>query len=209
MNTTLPSIAELTQWFNYFNQRFFFGKLPIDIKIEYSSRQRAMGDWSRKYNRIRITDKYILTKKQYQEILIHEMIHAYETHVLRKKCGHGMNFKAKAHMINHESNYNITTRFNGELILANEKLIDDKIILVFKVPQGYGIVKTNDKYFDRELTKCASYHNDVKAFRIKGSAVERLAQRSVNSYRYYIFSPSNYNNLINNVITEISLMRAR
>lgn len=105
--------------FDECNMKYFNGKLPIPIfdllhsfrTCGYFHCDYEQGWFSKKlYNFcISITDYYEFTPKQFENIMVHEMIHYYLAYFgLDKSCSHGREFKKMAKRLNLRYNLNIT-----------------------------------------------------------------------------------------------------
>jgi len=93
------------------NDKYFEGKLPIPL-FDMLHSFRTCGyfhcdyeqGWFRKklYNFcISMTDYYDFTPKQFEDILVHEMIHYYLAYFdFDKRCRHGKKFKEMAERLN-------------------------------------------------------------------------------------------------------------
>ena len=196
-NNTLPTITTLYNWYNEFNNIYFSGKLPNNIIIEYSNRVRAVGDWLHNKRRLRITNQFILTERQYKEILLHEMIHTYQTCVLKIRGSHNCTFKNKMYDINYRGNWNIQTKFPYKVdCLRKEDTEKEWIALIFDDKGRKCIVKTSDKYLNREFNKFKQYFKDIKVYRCKGGIFNAMSKSNVNSYKFYPFSEYNFKNRV-------------
>ena len=210
-NPTLPAIETLYKWYNQFNAEYFDNKLPY-VTIEYSSRFRALGDWFNSLNRIRISNQYILSEIDYKSILIHEMIHTYESRVLKVKSGHRYTFKCKMVEINYKSNYiyNIDTKFRGKLQRVNEndtKLAEEWLVLVFDNGGRKCFVKSSDKYLYRDYNNYISYAKNIKVYRVKGcNYVNKCSKCVARSHKYYFLSEFDYSRLIEpHIVNEVEM----
>jgi hypothetical protein len=210
-NPTLPTIDTLYKWYNKFNAEYFDNKLPF-VTIEYSSRHRALGDWFNRLNRIRISNQYILSEIDYKSILIHEMIHTYESRVLKVKAGHRYTFKNKMYEINYKSNnvYNIDTKYRGKLQRVNEdntKLAEEWFVLVFDKNNVKCFVKTSDKYLDRDYMNYKSRIRDIKVYMVKGcDYLTKCTKCVARSHKYYYLSEFDYSRLIEpHIINEVEM----
>ncbi len=78
--TGLPTVEELYRLFDYYNWKYFGGKLP-KVRIEYSTRMNAAGSYSINRKLIRIGRKYHeLFPEDVEDTLKHEMIHIIHHH---------------------------------------------------------------------------------------------------------------------------------
>lgn len=106
--------------FNECNEKYFEGKLPIpQFDLLHSFRtcgyfncDYEQGWFSRTlYNfRISMTDYYDFTPRQFEDILVHEMIHYYLACTGQdRKCRHGKKFKEMAERLNNQYGLHIVT----------------------------------------------------------------------------------------------------
>lgn len=87
--SVLPGLDELYRLFDYFNWKYFGGKLPR-VKIEYSTRMTCAGSYSPSRRLIKIGRKYHeIFPQDLEDTLKHEMIHIRHYH-------HDHKFKAEA-----------------------------------------------------------------------------------------------------------------
>lgn len=112
--------ALLRQWFGAFNQQYFGGSLP-EPRLEVSRSRTRLGTYSARRVRrglwgyelrghtIRVSDYYDMPEREYQQTLLHEMIHYYISHVrARDTSPHGQLFRAQAARINREGGWSIS-----------------------------------------------------------------------------------------------------
>ena len=188
-NKTLPTINTFYKWYDYYNKIYFNNKLPIDINIEYSSRKSAIGDWSHSRRRLRITNQYILSERQYQEVLIHEMIHTYQTCVLGIKGSHNYTFKKKMYEININGGWNVQTKFPYKVEpLIKKEITTEWVVLIIENNERKCVVKTTEPYMYRELKKYRRWFDNIKVYRAKGRIFDMMRKNNVNSTKYYPFN---------------------
>lgn len=115
----VANIQNLQLAFNQCNMKYFEGKLPIPMfdllhsfrTCGYFDCDYEQGWFSRTlYNfRISMTDYYDFTPKQFEDILVHEMIHYYLAYFgIDKSLSHGREFKKMAKRLNQTYGLNIT-----------------------------------------------------------------------------------------------------
>ena len=105
MNIT---IQFLTQKFNEYNNTYFNGQIPM-VSFSFSNTASNLGLYNHRTHNIRITKFYKnITQHDVEEILIHEMIHAWQHKTNNQDIGyryhHGPKFYQKANSINAQSN---------------------------------------------------------------------------------------------------------
>ena len=105
--------------FDKCNMKYFEGKLPFPM-FDLLHSFRTCGYFHCDYEQvwfskklynfcISMTDYYDFTQKQFEDILVHEMIHYYLAYFgLDKSCSHGREFKKMAKRLNQTYGLNIT-----------------------------------------------------------------------------------------------------
>lgn len=115
----VANIQNLQLAFNQCNMKYFEEKLPIPMfdllhsyrTCGYFNCDYEQGWFSRTlYNfRISMTDYYDFTPRQFEDILVHEMIHYYLAYFgIDKSLSHGREFKKMAKRLNQTYGLNIT-----------------------------------------------------------------------------------------------------
>lgn len=115
----IANLQNMQLAFNQCNMKYFEGKLPIPMfdllhsyrTCGYFNCDYEQGWFSRTlYNfRISMTDYYDFTPKQFENILVHEMIHYYLAYFgIDKSLSHGREFKKMAKRLNQTYGLNIT-----------------------------------------------------------------------------------------------------
>ncbi len=101
------------------NMKYFEGKLPVPM-FDLLHSFRTCGYFHCDYEQvwfskrlynfcISMTDYYDFTPKQFEDILVHEMIHYYLAYFgIDKSCSHGREFKKMAKRFNQMYGLNIT-----------------------------------------------------------------------------------------------------
>jgi len=149
----LPYIRER---FNLFRDRFFdgdAGTIPAELPIGFSNTIRALGHCACKYRSawspnaenvwekgvtivscsIQLSNAYDFTPKKLDEVLIHEMIHAYLSYAGYPQETHGPRFQEWCNRINGQSDYHITVT-NDTPVTLNQgmanRVVNDGTVLV-------------------------------------------------------------------------------
>ena len=111
----------VTDNYKKFNSLYFDNLLPdpdgemIIFDITTDKRYKSLGTaYDRKPYMIRINFRYDLPEIEYQDTLLHEMIHIWQ-YVIGYKGSHGKSFKKKAREIN-KYGWNITDKYTNKLI---------------------------------------------------------------------------------------------
>lgn len=102
------TISLLTKKFNEYNATYFDGQIPM-VNFTFSNTANNLGLYYPRTHTIRITKFYKdITEHDVEEILIHEMIHAWQHKTNNEDRGHhyhhGPKFYQKANAINAQSN---------------------------------------------------------------------------------------------------------
>lgn len=92
----------MTELFHECNREFFNNELPI-IPLRLSSGRRTLGSLSvdalsGKAVSLQMSRRYLATRDEFKETMIHEMIHLYQT-LVYNKADHGMSFRRVADAI--------------------------------------------------------------------------------------------------------------
>lgn len=115
----VANLLNMRLTFDECNIKFFDGKLPIPM-FDLLHSFRTCGYFRCEYEHvwfskrlyifcILMTDYYDFTPKQFEDILVHEMIHYYLAYFgLDKSCSHGRKFKQMAKQLNQTYGLNIT-----------------------------------------------------------------------------------------------------
>lgn len=115
----VANLVNLAENFNICNYVYFEEKLPVpQFGLLHSFRTCGYfhcdyeQEWfsKRLYNFcISMTDYYDFTPKQFEDILVHEMIHYYLAYFgIDKRCKHGRKFKEMAERLNRTYGLNVT-----------------------------------------------------------------------------------------------------
>lgn len=109
----------LRQWFGQFNSAYFADELPMP-RLALSKARTRLGTmacqcrrtlWGRKYSNfiIRVSTFYDCTEREFQTVLLHEMIHYYITYKgIRDTSAHGREFHRLMNWLNTEHGWHIT-----------------------------------------------------------------------------------------------------
>ena len=134
------SIEWIEKWFAVFNNDYFGGKLPLP-DLALSKSKTRLGSMSCKHVTrfgrtkvydfaIRISNYYDMTEGQFQNVLLHEMIHYSIAYTGTKDTSpHGVVFRGMADAMNRKYGWDI----NVMISIRNVKIADDKIVKPFLV----------------------------------------------------------------------------
>lgn len=135
------SISELQIMFSKFNEMYFDNALPtIPIKLFKSKSFLGLFSYNPRVNDkcvIKISTYYILTTKQIEETLIHEMIHLWQ-YVNSYRDAHGLTFKRKMNEINARGLHCIDVAETGNPAPA---IVKPSYIVVWDDNFGYHLSK--------------------------------------------------------------------
>ncbi|MBR1941541.1 MAG: SprT-like domain-containing protein [Bacteroidaceae bacterium] len=165
-----PTIPYIEKKFGEFNQLIFAGKLP-KIPIVLSDAKTFLGKcvWKKRRGndgkveyydfRLRINTRLDLPETEWEDILIHEMIHYYiGLNRLEDASSHGPLFTHLMKTINERYGRNITVSFKGTAE-QREQLIDQKqryhVVALMKLQNG----KTGIKVLPRVLPSILKFYN--------------------------------------------------
>lgn len=160
----------IEQRYTEFRDRFFDGDngpLPKKMEFKFNRSLRRLGTFTGTVHvyvfmnsrhvhiddcHIELSNAYDFTKKQLDEVIIHEMVHAYFAFLDNNvyKENHGPRFLRKCDSINSASDYNITVRNEDPLTLnqgtANRIADDNTIFMVGECSENeYYIARINRK----------------------------------------------------------------
>ena len=134
------SIEWIEKWFTVFNNDYFGGKLPLP-DLALSKSKTRLGSMSCKHVTrfgrtkvydfaIRISNYYDMTERQFQNVLLHEMIHYSITYTgMKDTAPHGVVFRGMAEAKKKKYGWDI----NVWVSIRNVKIADDKILKPFLV----------------------------------------------------------------------------
>lgn len=170
-----PDEKFLTEKFNEFNNTYFEGKLPM-AKFGYLHSTRVLGICYEN-NIIKMTlNRPEMTKHDFEEVLIHEMVHAWQNYMGYWDDGHRRSFVWKAQEINSKSNgYFHIARCanleNGQSDTIIHRDTDYVKILVCRKENDKTIYVgrvVDEKKFERWLGK---YYVDIKCYEGSGEGL--------------------------------------
>lgn len=114
----------LRQWFAQFNAAYFGDELPMPA-LGLSKARTRLGTMTCRGERtlfkrrfydfaIRVSTFYDSTEREYQTVLLHEMIHYYITYKgIHDTSAHGSEFRRIMHRLNSEHGWNISVSSSG------------------------------------------------------------------------------------------------
>ena len=196
MKTFTPNTPFLKEKFNEFNASYFDGKLPM-VRFIYNHSKKNLGQYDRSNNTIRITlGRPEMTQHDCEEILIHEMVHAWQNYmgISYWRDGHRGCFIRKANEINQKSNgyfhiarctklengyYQIHRNTDNVKLLVCSKNGDERIYV------GRVLDETR---FERWLGK---RYDEIKCYEASGKELECFV-KSIRTFHYKIMSSDRF-----------------
>lgn len=138
------SIEWMKNWFLRFNKDYFEGQLPLP-RLRLSQSRTRMGSMSckRKYHlgKYRLTDftihlsnYYDLTERQFQNVLLHEMIHYMIAYIgFKDTSAHGIIFRRMMDYLNKNHGWEITVMSHSKDLPLSHGISRDRTYLVLAV----------------------------------------------------------------------------
>ncbi|NPD91845.1 SprT-like domain-containing protein [Xylanibacter muris] len=155
------TVGYMLQEFNRFNAMYFDGCLPVPV-LKIGKARSALGTFSCRRKKtwllggtrlcdcvIRLSSAYRMTEKDYQNVLLHEMIHYYIAYKrIKDTSPHGEVFRKEMERIN-SFGWRITVRGKaGSLDLKNMGHNDKFLVLALKLKDGKCMITVvNPKYY--------------------------------------------------------------
>ena len=145
--------------FAEFNDSYFEGKLPTPV-FGLSRSKTRLGTLSYKYNRrmfrmvktdftLRLTTAFVMTERQAENILLHEMIHLCIASMgLPDTSAHGVTFRKMMNVLNKEYGWEVTvsTRLKDYTPVSKPKPRERLVLLLRHKQAGYIVTVVNAKY---------------------------------------------------------------
>lgn len=203
----IPNEQWVTEKFRFYNAKYFNGKLPFPTFRVIPLPSRKLGEYflDGKYNPfnhkifsirnkngvLSISNKYSRSEKDWENTLIHEMIHMYIQRVMLyyPSDAHGKEFQSLANRINQDG-WNISekndinatmTNYNGENTDSEAPTFDNQSILcLIENPSGttykYWACKAENDNMDDFIAKAQSISGvtSVKFYRCGSNILDSL-----------------------------------
>lgn len=181
---TKLTIYQIEQWFKTFNKKYFSNNLKLPVFV-ISKTKTALGDFRRgTMPRIRISEFYQRTEKEYQQTLLHEMIHLWQWQTKQTDLNHGHAFKLMARHINKDGwNIKRTTPIST---VENNFPLTSVYLMLWENERGTAVAKVAEKsiwYFKRWYTE---YLDGFKVVEANGPlfAKMRLCRKRITFYTF-------------------------
>ncbi len=170
------TIKILREWFGRFNTEYFNGELP-EPRLLVSSARTQLGQFSCRRVRkglfrgytttgftIKVSEYYEMSEHDYQQTLLHEMIHYYISYTgARDTSAHGKLFCQLAEKINQVGGWQITISSRTDQYAVRNKKTDAQYLLV--------VVETTDRRYFLSVIN-PSYRNYVNQQAKRSTMVE-------------------------------------
>ena len=166
------SVQILNEWFNKFNREYFDNQINFNFPIKIVNKKVkylgacTINNFDKMVKSIQINIFYQRNILDYQNTLIHEMIHAY-TQQVYGVCQHDYLFKRKAREIYNKSNglYDITTKCNCSFEVSSINANTNKSYYIVIYKKQYSndlrIARISKNNIQQHLTSLQTYHNCV------------------------------------------------
>lgn len=167
-----PTQEYLREQFGTFNNAYFGGKLP-EPEFVVSNARTILGQFCCRSRRsailrrqkldhftIKVTKYYDLPEREYQNVLLHEMIHYYIAYQrIKDTSAHGQVFRAMMNELNSRHGWNIKVRVDTRQWAANDKRKGKRrLVLAFRTHDGkHYLAVINGRYFDaieKQVKRC-------------------------------------------------------
>lgn len=139
----------LKEWFVRFNSSYFADAMPVP-RLALSKARTRLGSMSCQCHRtlfkrtyshftIRVSTCYDCTEREYQTVLLHEMIHYYITYNgIRDTSAHGREFHRLMNWLNREHGWNITvtSSVRGKALTEPSQTAKSRLVLAMTMCGG-------------------------------------------------------------------------
>ena len=206
------NVQILNEWFNKFNREYFENQINFNFPIKIVNKKVSylgtciINNFDKMVKSIQINVFYQRNILDYQNTLIHEMIHAY-TQQVYGVCQHDYLFKRKARDIYNKSNglYDITTKCNSsfEVSSINANTNKSYYIVIYKKPYSNDlrIARISKNNIQQNLTLLETYHNCIivnHGYISDMNVVIKFSQGRTYIKGYFISNEFYINNILNN-----------
>ncbi len=135
------TVAYLREQFNVFNKLYFNSELPEPRLVVSNSRSRlgqfetSASLFKRRTFCIRVSDYFDVEEREYQNVLLHEMIHYYIAFKkIRDTSSHGREFRRMMHWLNEEHGWHISvsTRTKDWPVADRNKKVKTRYVMALQ-----------------------------------------------------------------------------
>ncbi len=173
------TVDTLNAWFRQFNASYFDGELPVPRIVVNKARTRLGTMSCKKVRRlfrwvltdftIRISTYYDCTERQYQETLLHEMIHYYIVYKnIADTSSHGRVFRQIMQRLNHDYGWHITISSKIRELKPTEAVQRRNtmyVVLALEMRDGSRMLSVVSPRSARKLNALASTVSDIVSHR--------------------------------------------
>ncbi len=169
------TVKILREWFGHFNTEYFNDEMP-EPRLLVSSARTQLGQVSCRRVRkglfrgytttgftIKVSDYYEMSEHEYQQTLLHEMIHYYIAYTgARDSSAHGRLFRQLAERINRAGDWKITVSSRTDKYAVRNQKTDALYLLV--------VIETSDHHYYLSVVN-PSYRNYVNQQALRSTMV--------------------------------------
>lgn len=213
--------ALLAKKFNEFNATYFAGQIPM-VSFTFSNTRNNLGMYFPKTHTIRITRYYKnMTEHDMEEILIHEMVHAWQNKTHNNDTGrnrsHGPRFYKKANEINamskgyfHISRLTTLSQETKEGVKARVTNNNPFIMGKKKGSDIYYLGKVTEKALTTFPSWLSSHYDELEYFYVDDSIAHLFSDYPISRIRfnYHKISKNFYEEKINPYTKKIQVLSA-
>lgn len=183
------TVSLLRMWFNDFNVRYFQGKLP-EARLLVSRSRTQLGQFSCRRVRkglfrgytttgytIKVSEYYEMQEREYQQTLLHEMIHYYIAFTGAKDTSpHGRLFRELAAQLNAVGGWHITVSSRTEQYQVRNQQQDVQVLLVLlKSTDGHCFVSVVNPNYRNFIARQAEHSSMIAEYHFVVSRDKRYA----------------------------------
>lgn len=168
--------ATMARWFDEFNRLYFSDRLPVPRFATGRSRH-ALGTMVTKTDRrllaitrksytIRLSNYYDMPEKEFQNVLLHEMIHLYiAAEGLKDTSSHGRLFRREMQRINAFGwNIRVSIRTGGEIKARKPEKTRQRLVLALTLKDGRHVLSVVNPHYIKALTARLVLADDIKTY---------------------------------------------
>lgn len=169
-----PTVDFLREQFDSFNALYFHGKLP-QPQFVINNARTVLGQFIRRRSMkgllsrtketytIKISAYYDLTEREYQNTLLHEMIHYYIIYTGCKETSpHGPEFRSMMDSLNARGwNINVTSDVKGRSIADATKAAKPRLVLALRTDSGQRYLSVVNPRYAYHVNSLVSSSHDI------------------------------------------------
>lgn len=183
------TVKILREWFTRFNAEYFGGKLPEPRLLVSSARtqlgqfscRRVRKGWLRGYTTtgytIKVSDYYDMEERDYQQTLLHEMLHFYIAYTGRRDTSaHGQLFRQLAAQLNEAGGWHITATSRTEQYAVRRQQADAQYLLsLIQTTDGHHYLSVVNPSYRRYIERQAARSPQVQSLHFVVSTAPQYA----------------------------------